>query len=116
MKHIHKWSVVLAMLLVGLVACQPATPEATAPPPTATATAVLTSTSVLPTATPAPSPTAEPTSEPPAAEEATPTREPVAEAEATPTRPWQIPGVTDEDHGKGNPDAGMVLVEYSDFQ
>lgn len=114
MKRIHKWAVVLALLLVGLAACQSATPEATAPPPTATATTVPTSTSVPPTATPVPSPTATATSGLPA--EATPTRKPVTEPEATPTRPWQIPGVMDGEHGKGNPDAGLVLVEYSDFQ
>ncbi len=115
MKRIPTWTVVLALLLVGLVACQPATPEATEPPPTATATTVPTSTSVPPTATPIPSPTAEPTSGPPPAE-ATPTRKPVTEPEATPTYSWQIPGLMDGDHGKGNPDAGLVLVEYSDFQ
>lgn len=116
MKRISKWSVVLSLLLIGLAACQPATPEVTlAPPPTATATVVPTSTNVPLTATPVPSPTAEPTSGPPPAD-ATPTREPVAEVEATPTRPWQIPSLMDGDHGKGNPDAGLVLVEYSDFQ
>ena len=117
MNRIHKWAVVLALLLVGLAACQPATPEATrTPPPTATATVVPTHTSVPATATPVPSPTAEPTSGPPPSTEATPTRKPVAEVEATPTRPWQIPSLVDGEHGKGNPDAGVVLVEYSDFQ
>ncbi len=111
--HRHmKWLLVTLLLVGGLAACQSATPEATTAsnPPTATWTAVPTSTPVPSTATTVPTPTpAEPA-------EKTPTREPVTEAEPTPTRPWQIPGLRDGEHGKGNPDAGLVLVEYSDFQ
>jgi hypothetical protein len=34
----------------------------------------------------------------------------------TPTVEWQIPRIGEKEWGKGNPQAGLVLVEYSDFQ
>lgn len=104
-----KWLTIAALLLVGAAACRGATPEATAPPPLPTATATP-----APISTPAPTATA--TSAPTVVAAATATLTQREEEAPTPTRPWQIPSVDSGDHGKGNPDAGFVLVEYSDFQ
>jgi hypothetical protein len=35
---------------------------------------------------------------------------------ATPTPPWQIPELQESDWVKGGVNAGLVLVEYSDYQ
>ncbi len=99
----------VALLLVGaLVACQSAVPTATVVPPTAT-TAPVTATAV-PTqqATATPTSADAPTATPPAAD--------AEKASATPTPAWQIPQVAETDWGEGNPDAKLVVVEYSDFQ
>lgn len=94
LKMRHRLSAFFGLLLVvGLAACQSPTPEATQtrPPPTATV--------VAPEDTP------------------TPTKEPVADRPVpTPTTPWQIPEVQPDDWVKGGADAGLTLVEYSDFQ
>jgi hypothetical protein len=44
------------------------------------------------------------------------TATPQTQAGPTPTPVWQIPGKRSGEYGKGNPDAKMVVVEYSDFQ
>ena len=99
-----RWMILVGLLAIcGLVACQSADaptlePEATAPQPTATATQAAATATVAqksaPTATPSPA------SEP--------------GAESTP--PWQIPELRESDWAKGAEDAGLVLVEYSDYQ
>jgi hypothetical protein len=38
------------------------------------------------------------------------------DAGPTPTPPWQIPGIQPDDWVKGGSEAGLTLVEYSDFQ
>lgn len=109
------WFPAMALLLIGLVACQAKTPDATASQPSpqfATVTPQPTATPVP--STPTPVPVAQATSTP------QPKDEPMSTAEAgtrpTPTQAWQIPTIGSGDWGKGNPDAGVVLVEYSDFQ
>jgi hypothetical protein len=77
------------VVLVGLVACQ-STPAAGPGEPSPTAAAA--------TATPEPA--------------ATPTAGPAP----TPTVEWQIPQIREEDWVEGSADAGLVIVEYSDFQ
>jgi hypothetical protein len=87
--------------LCGLVACQAAATPTSAPSPTP-----------VPTATPVPAvPTATPAGEDPKQE---PTAMAEGAADAEPQ--WQIPRVRETDWGEGNPDAGLVVVEYSDFQ
>src|SRR4030042_1716486 len=96
-----RWLLAVGLLLGALVACQSATPEATANPtvsPSATAVPKA-------TATPVPS---TPTRAPVAV--STPTRETGSKPQPTPTYPWQIPGIGAGDWGKGNPDAGLVVV------
>jgi hypothetical protein len=101
--------------LVGLVACQSPTPEATPSSPESLATVVVAATPE-PTATPVPEVTPSPTLES-AGEEPSPTLVEVgARPSPTPTIPWQIPEVQPDDWVKGGDDAGLVLVEYSDFQ
>jgi hypothetical protein len=99
-------------LLVGLVACRSPEPATLRVEPSATP--------VASTPTPvADTPTAVPTRKPSATPEATPTSTREAEKRSTvptPTRTWQIPEVQERDWVKGGADAGMVLVEYSDFQ
>jgi hypothetical protein len=86
------------VLVAGSVACQSPTPEATPTRP-------------QPTATAAAAPTSPPEDTP------TPTKEPAAGRPVpTPTTPWQIPEVQPDDWVKGGADAGLILVEYSDFQ
>lgn len=84
-----------------------ATPTVTATPTTA---ATATVASPPPTATPQagdkePTP-GEPGDRPPSQASPSP----------TPTRPWQVPEVREDDWVKGEPNAGLVLVAYSDFQ
>jgi hypothetical protein len=101
-----RWIPFLALLAIcGLVACRSAAtptlePAATATMPKAQATA----TEVEPTAT--------------TAQESAPTTTPatVAKAEARPTPAWQIPEIREGDWTKGSEDAGLVIVEYSDYQ
>lgn len=87
------------------------TPTAAAPTPTHTPRLVATTPAATPTRTSSPA-TVAPTATPRGTSSSRP--EPVSEA--TPTRPWQVPEVQEDDWAKGNPDAGLVLVAYSDFQ
>ena len=102
------WLLAAIPMLVGLAACQPATPEATA---TVAVVVQATATSVPSTPTPVPEATATP--EPPATR---PAQESGSKPQPTPTLQWQIPEIGENDWGKGNPQAGLVFVEYSDFQ
>jgi cyclophilin family peptidyl-prolyl cis-trans isomerase/protein-disulfide isomerase len=107
----------VALLLVGiLVGCQSATRTETSVSPTATAALPTATHTTAPTETPVP--TQAPTATPASAE--TPTSTPTAastdQGGATPTPAWQIPQVAESDWGEGNPDAKLVVVEYSDFQ
>lgn len=82
---------VLALALSGLLACRSSTPEATTPEPSPTNTATA---PTSPVATKA----AEDTTSP------------------TPSPTWQIPEVRADDWVRGGANAGLTLVEYSDFQ
>ena len=93
------------MLLGGLAACQSATSEATA---TSTSTVA-----VVARATETSVPTATATPVPQATKQA---QESGSKPQPTPTVEWQIPRIGEKEWGKGNPQAGLVLVEYSDFQ
>ena len=77
------------MAIVGLVACQAASPTLA---PSSTPMPTSTSAAAVPTATPA------------------------GEATADAAPQWQIPRVQETDWGEGTPGAGLVVVEYSDFQ
>ena len=93
------------LLLGALVACQSQTPETTPSKPTPLATSVA-ATTPEPTAVASPAPKDTPLSK-------------VARAKPspTPTQPWQIPEIQPDDRAKGGgADAGLTLVEYSDFQ
>lgn len=106
------WLLAAILLLGGLVACQSATPDATATSTSTVAVVVrATATSVPSTPTPVPTATAAP--EPQATK---PAQEPGSKPQPTPTSEWQIPRIGEKEWGKGNPQAGLVLVEYSDFQ
>ncbi len=117
-------------LIAALVACRPQTTQVTqstpspttaVQPPTAT---VEKSPTPLPTRPPADTPTAAPTntSPPTSPPTATPAQvEPTPTTAQdnpppTPTPPWQIPGVQDNDWTKGGENAGLIIVEYADFQ
>lgn len=93
------------LAICGLVACRAAATPTLAPSPTP-----------APTSTPVlEAPTATQVSEAPKEEEQRPTATAAAEpADATP--PWRIPQVGEKDWTKGMPGAGLVVVEYSDFQ
>lgn len=93
------------VLAVGLAACNTPAPTATAAP---TPTLAPTSTP-LPTATPSPTPATKPSAT------ATPTTAETGSSPATPAG-WQIPGIRGDDWAKGPESAGLVIVEYSDFQ
>ena len=100
------------LAVCGLVACQAAVTPTLAP----SSTPVPTSTSV-PTSTPVPAaPTATQVSAVTKEEKPKPTAttESVAEADTEP--PWQIPQVGESEWTKGTTGAGLVVVEYSDFQ
>jgi len=101
------------LLLGALVACQSQTPETTPSKPTPLATLVPTATSVA-------APTPEPTAVASPAPKDTPSPTPkVARAKPspTPTQPWQILEIQPDDWARGGgTDAGLTLVEYSDFQ
>jgi hypothetical protein len=97
------------LLLIALVACQ--SPAATATVASASPTAVSAATRE-PTKPPATEPP--PTATPRTASTPTPGGSSGSSAEATPA--WKIPEIREEDWVKGDVDAGLVLVEYSDFQ
>jgi hypothetical protein len=99
------------LLICGLVACQSAAsptlaPSATPQPTAAKATA--TPEPVLPTATSVSEVNKEEEPKPTATQETAPA------AQTEP--PWQIPRVQESDWTHGADDAGLVVVEYSDFQ
>lgn len=99
------------LLLGALVACQSQTPETTPSKPTPLATLVPTATSV---AAPTPEPTAVAS---PAPKDTPSSKVARAKPSPTPTQPWQIPEIQPDDRAKGGgADAGLTLVEYSDFQ
>jgi len=105
------------LLLGALVACQSQTPETTPSKPTPLATLMPTATSVA-APTPEPTAVASPVPEDTPAPKDTPSPK-VARAKPspTPTQPWQIPEIQPDDWDKGGgADAGLTLVEYSDFQ
>jgi hypothetical protein len=91
-------------LLGGLIACQSQTPGATPAQPTPLPTLAATATPV-------------PTATTPAVAEDTPSPVPKgAGPSAIPTVAWQIPEIQTDDWIKGGADAGLVIVEYGDFQ
>lgn len=105
----------LGVLLLGglLLACQSPTPEPVSTPSRPTATAVAD--------TPTPEPTAKPATDTPVPEPtATPQPEntPVAAGKPspTPTTPWQIPEIQPDDWVTGGADAGLIIVDYGDYQ
>ncbi len=91
----------VALLALWLIACQSPTPETTPTLPEPTATLKV-----------------EPTAEPTVVQDSpTPTSEVVETKPApTPTIPWQIPEIQPDDHVRGGEKAGLILVEYADFQ
>jgi hypothetical protein len=101
-----RWILLMGLLAVcGLVACQSAAtptlePAATATQPEATATE----------AKDEPAPTQVQKSAP------TATLAAASEPGAAPTPAWQIPELQDSDWTKGAEDAGLIIVEYSDYQ
>jgi len=108
-----RWTLFLGLLAIcGLVACRSTAaptlePAATATQAKAEPTATATQAKVEPTATQA---QATATSAP------TATLAAASKPAATPTPPWQIPGIQESDWTRGAGDAGLVIVEYSDFQ
>jgi cytoskeletal protein RodZ len=114
----------IGLFVVGASACQSKTTEdaQTTPPSTATATPT---TEKVPTATATDEPTAAPTTRPtatsaPAKDDPTPTPGSATTAtenpSPTPTRPWQIPEERKDDWTKGGESAGLIIVEYGDYQ
>ena len=106
-----RWMNLLGLLAIcGLVACRSADAPTleqeatatqsreTAPQPTATATQAAATATV--------------------AQKSAPTATPAAASEpgAEQMPPWQIPELRESDWAKGAEDAGLVLVEYSDYQ
>ena len=99
-----RWVLLLGLLAVcGLVACQ-----STAAP---TRESAATATRPLATATEA---KAEATAT--EVQKSASTATPAPKSGAAPMPPWQIPEVRDGEWTKGADDAGLVLVEYSEFQ
>lgn len=114
-----RWSVLwgaLLVLMAALAACQPATPRVSNGASEPTETATVAAATVAPTEPPSAAPTeatpapSEPTS-PPAA-----TPVPGATSAPQPTPPWIIPEIREGDWVKGPEEAGVTIVEYSDFQ
>jgi hypothetical protein len=107
------WLVAIGLLVGVLASCQSKAPETVVSQPTPeppTATPVATATPVPATATAEPVATTAPNTP-------TATAAPAGQrASPTPIPPWQIPTVHSGDWAKGNPEAGLVIVEYSDFQ
>lgn len=88
-----------ALALSGLVACKSPTPETASPQPEPTATSAA---PVSPAAT---------------TQDLSPTPEATGDAAGpTPVPTWQIPEVRADDWVRGGANAGLTLVEYSDFQ
>jgi hypothetical protein len=100
------------LAVCGLVACQAAATPTLAPTAVPTATLVQAAPSATPVAKTPEEEKTRPTAT--SATEATPTTEASTGEEAEP--PWQIPRVGEEDWTKGTAGAGLVVVEYSDFQ
>lgn len=132
-KRILFLSLLMSLLAVGIAACQPVaeivkTPSTLSAAPTATAIKARPSSTVtaapkptntpVPAVTPTATPSAAPSATPSATQKgATPTVRPTrSSGEPTPTRPWQIPEVQSADWAKGGEDAGLVIVEYGDYQ
>jgi cyclophilin family peptidyl-prolyl cis-trans isomerase/predicted DsbA family dithiol-disulfide isomerase len=113
----HTIGFLSALLLLGvLAACQTAASIETAMPPTATSVPPTATWTTAPTETPVPTPAATATPATADVPAATPSGPGPARAGPTPTPEWQIPRVGEADWGEGNPDAKLVVVEYSDFQ
>ena len=105
------------LLLLGVLgACQTAAPAETVVLPAATALPSTDTATVVPTATPVQEKAATPTRSTADASTATPSSAEPVRTGPTPTPQWQIPRIGETDWGKGNPDAKLVIVEYSDFQ
>lgn len=111
----------ILVLLSVLAACR--SPATSTPELAATATAEVATKAPQPTATPEPTTAEQPTAapDPTATPRAVPTPTAAQQTEGskpapTPTRPWQIPQIREEDWVKGGAEAGLVIVEYSDFQ
>ncbi|MBN1640080.1 MAG: thioredoxin domain-containing protein, partial [Anaerolineae bacterium] len=136
MRKLSAWLGVALLVLVALSACstaEPTLPASVALPtstptptptqisqkgPAPTPTAAATSTPAdTPTSAPPATPTAEPGTPTPATDVETPAPTPTQEqASVQPTPAWQIPSPRETDWAKGNPEAKLVIVEYSDFQ
>jgi cyclophilin family peptidyl-prolyl cis-trans isomerase/protein-disulfide isomerase len=107
------WFVMVGALLGGLVACQTGTAT---PSPVPTGTVAVATMTAVPATVPA---TATSTIEPAASATVTSVVTPAAggtKPAPTPTVPWQIPELRTSDWIRGGANAGMILVEYSDFQ
>ena len=101
------------LLICGLVACQSAASPTLAP----SATPQPTATKVAATATPEPaSPTATLAGETDKEEKPQPTATSETASAAQTEPPWQIRRVDETDWTQGADGAGLVVVEYSDFQ
>lgn len=120
----RSWTLALfiALLLGALTACQKPSPTATIVslptatprPPTATVAPTMPAT---PTQSALPTPTADVQAPATSVPQPTPTsRWPRPQTALTPTPAWQIPEVSDDDQKRGAADAGMILVEYGDYQ
>jgi hypothetical protein len=99
-----RWVPFLTLLAIcGLVACRSAATPTVEPSPTVAQVRVPTATAtVAQKSEPTPAPTATPSG--------------ASEPAPAPTPPWQIPTVRETDWTKGAQDAGLVIVEYSDYQ
>ena len=119
----------IGLFVVGASACQSKTTEdaQTTPPPAATSTLLPATPTAekVPTATATDEPTTAPTTRPtatsaPAKDDPTPTpgttTTATENASPTPTRPWQIPEERKDDWTKGGENAGLIIVEYGDYQ
>lgn len=107
------WGALIALMLA-LAACRPATPEAatSVPEPTAPPATVAPTDAPAEQATPAGEATAaldEPTT-------SAPTPVPGATLAPRPEPAWLIPELREDEWVKGPEDAGLTIVEYSDFQ
>lgn len=113
----------VGLLAIGVSACQSQTTEVAQVPATATPLPATPTTEKVATATtePAKTPTAVPTITPaaPSGDDPTPTPAPTSAQEKpapTPTLAWQIPQEREDDWKKGGDNAGLVIVEYGDYQ
>lgn len=95
------------LLLGGLLACQAPTP---------TSEPVATSLTAVPTPEPTDTPSlVQPSPEPEDTPSPTLTSSEDGPSPAS-TPPWQIPQIRESDWVRGGADAGLTIVEYSDFQ